>query len=402
MQNFKSDSIENKFIKAVSLIPENQKLLLAVSGGADSIAMLSLFSEFAKTQKLEIIVASVNHNLRSEKESLFDIELVQSYCETLCIPYFIKTAEPGFIKGLAKKRKKGLEEAARFFRYAFFDSLAKDEKVNYIVTAHNKNDNVETLLGRFLQGSLVGSGIQMLRAQYFKPLLDCTRQEIEAYLKIKRLSYSIDKTNRESIFFRNKIRNVLLPFLDTHFFGWQKAVLQGAKKKAIDENFFDRYLDALSFDFPDKDKAVFSEKHFFALDQAIQIRLLYKTFSQFSVEQRISFSVVETVMLKQAVETDEIRISFTDGNLWIVKKNKAYKKKHFFAIVEKECHFYTNYGIISVNSANKKKECRENNKGNLKDLSLPLSLSFDGEKIKNTVLHADKQNDERFVLCLKK
>lgn len=396
MEDLQKDLIEKKFIAALSMIPEKSKLLLAVSGGADSIAMLSLFSEFARLRQIEFFVASVNHNLRPEKESLLDIELVESQCKNYSIPCFTKTAHKGEIKNLSLSRKKGLEEAARFFRYDFFHSLAKEKGADYIVTAHNKNDHLETLLARFLQGSLVGSGISMLWDSYFKPLLDCSREEIEGYLEKKMLRFSIDKTNNESIFFRNKIRNILSPFLDEHFFGWKKALLNGAKKRAIDEHFFARYLDRLAFDFIE-DKAFFSEKDFYELDPALQIRLLYKTFSALSLESRISFAVIESILLKEVVKTDEISVSFSAGNIFIEKQSKKAKKKNFFAIVEKECKFLTNYATISISSVDgeyKTKLCSD------KKVQLPFILSYVGEKLTKTKIH--KKASEEYMFCFEK
>ena len=105
---------------------------------------------------------------------------------------------------------------------------------------------------------------------------------------------------------RNKIRNRLVVFLNTYFWGWQKALLQGAKKQAIDEDFFTELLDSYAFSMRDAKTAVYEKEAFFSLHKAIQTRLLYKSFSQLSVHSRISYAVIEQILAKQAIETDEI------------------------------------------------------------------------------------------------
>lgn len=378
--------VEKKFLSALSKIPQNSKLLIAVSGGADSIALLSLCQHYADFRNLKLFVASINHNLRPKDESFADIVLVQNFCKTLTIPCYVKTAEPGLIEKIAKKRKKGLEEAARFFRYEFLETCAKELEADYILTAHNKNDHLETIVSQFLQGSFVSSGIEMLRKPFFKPLLECSRDEIEAYIKKNALNYAIDKTNFETIFFRNKIRNILLPFLDRHFFGWQKAVLTGAKKKAIDERFFASILEDYSFEFLSPQKARFPLDYFYSLEKAIQIRLLYKTFSSLFVHSRVSYAVIESILEKKPIQTKEIEIRFTKVYLIIKKKEKMLEqKKNFFAIVEKECNFITNYGTILITKEDFQKKDAQI-KLFKKNLVLPFSFLFDGKQVKTKVL----------------
>ena len=400
MSKTKKTSIEEKLIQSLASLDKNTTLLLAVSGGADSICMLSLCAQYAKLRNQKIIVASLNHNLRSEKESQKDLDFVKDFCKELGILCLVKTAEPGFIKTLAGKRKKGLEEAARFYRYAFLEDSAKEQGASYILTAHNKNDKLETILERFLQGSLARSGMEIMRGNYVKPLLDCSRDEIEDYLEKNNIEYCIDKTNAETIFLRNKIRNRLVVFLNTYFWGWQKALLQGAKKQAIDEDFFTELLDSYAFSMRDAKTAVYEKEAFFSLHKAIQTRLLYKSFSQLSVHSRISYAVIEQILAKQGIETDEIIVFFDNQNIIVQKKDNKERakkgKKNFYAIVEKECKFITNYATISIDRADEKTDYVKGQVIAYKK-KLPFALSYDGENAKLDFFHQEAEADKKYL-----
>ena len=126
MSKIKKTSIEEKLIQSLASLPLDAILLLAVSGGADSICMLSLCARYAKLRNQKIIVASLNHNLRSEKESQKDLDFVKEFCKELGILCLVKTAEPGFIKTLAGKRKKGLKRQLVFIAMLLEDS-AKEQ-----------------------------------------------------------------------------------------------------------------------------------------------------------------------------------------------------------------------------------------------------------------------------------
>ena len=161
MSKIKKTSIEEKLIQSLASLPLDAILLLAVSGGADSICMLSLCARYAKLRNQKIIVASLNHNLRSEKESQKDLDFVKEFCKELGILCLVKTARTRFIKTCGK-RKKGLKRQLVFIAMLLEDS-AKEQGASYILTAHNKNDKLETILERFLQGSLARSGMEIMR-----------------------------------------------------------------------------------------------------------------------------------------------------------------------------------------------------------------------------------------------
>ena len=204
-------------IKKNNLIQNGDKLVLAVSGGPDSLAMLNLLLDIKKDKKIEFdfVVAHVNHMIR--KEAIDDENFVKDFCEKNNIKFFVKRVD---IPKLAEERKMGTEEAGRYARYEFFDEVMKETGSKKISIAHNKNDKIETILMNLLRGSGVSGlkGIEYIKEEkYIRPLLDCTRLEIEEYCANQNLSPRIDKTNFDNTYTRNKVRNVIIPYVQREF-----------------------------------------------------------------------------------------------------------------------------------------------------------------------------------------
>ena len=165
-------------------------------------------------EPLTIIVAHINHMIRDEADS--DEEFVRNFCEKIGVDFYSKRID---VKDIANNNKIGLEEAGRIARYDFFDEIMKKTNANKIAIAHNKNDKIETIIMNLLRGS--GSaglhGIQAKNGKYIRPLIDCERYEIEEYCKLNNLEARIDKTNYDNSYTRNKIRNVVIPYIKDEF-----------------------------------------------------------------------------------------------------------------------------------------------------------------------------------------
>ena len=203
-------------IKTYNLIEKNDTVLVAVSGGPDSMCLLnSLIDLKEKIDINKIAVAHVNHMLREEADD--ETQYVKDYCKKNNIECFVKYVN---INEVSKKEGISTEAAGRNERYCFFEEIAKKIKANKIALAHNYNDNAETVLMHFLRGSGISglSGIKPYRENlYIRPIIECSREEIEEYCKKKKLDPKIDKTNSESIYTRNKIRNELIPYIEENY-----------------------------------------------------------------------------------------------------------------------------------------------------------------------------------------
>jgi tRNA(Ile)-lysidine synthase len=203
-------------IKKYNLITKNDKIVIGVSGGPDSVALLYLLNSLSRELKLRLHIAHLDHMLRPD--SYKDARFVQNLAKMLKLP--ITTAQIN-VKELAKQGSP--EEIARNARFGFLFKVAKDIKANKIALGHNLDDQAETVLMRILRGTgLYGlAGILPKREiagfQIIRPLIETRRQDIEAFLKRKRIKPCLDTSNLEDIYFRNKIRNRLLPLLEQQY-----------------------------------------------------------------------------------------------------------------------------------------------------------------------------------------
>ena len=205
-------------IKKYNMIENGEKVVLAVSGGPDSICMLDILNDIKNDETIdinfEIVVAHVNHMIRKEAEE--DEKYVKKYCEEKQIEFYSKSID---VQKMANNNKIGVEEAGRKARYDFFDEILERTNAQKIAIAHNKNDKVETVLMHILRGSGINGlkGIEAKRGKYIRPLIEFERSEIEEYCSKKNLQPRIDKTNFENEYTRNKVRNLLIPYIQKEF-----------------------------------------------------------------------------------------------------------------------------------------------------------------------------------------
>ena len=202
-------------IKKYNMIEKQDKIVIGVSGGPDSISLLNVLNNLREKLNIKIYVAHINHMIRKEADE--ETEYVRNFCKKIGVDFFVKKIK---IEEEAKKLKIGTEEAGRNIRYEFFDEVAKKVGANKIATAHNSNDNAETVLMNIIRGTSISGlkGIEKVRDDKFiRPIIECNRREIEEYCKEERLNPRYDKTNYENIYTRNKIRNILIPYLQKEF-----------------------------------------------------------------------------------------------------------------------------------------------------------------------------------------
>ena len=235
-------------IKKYNLINSGDKIVLGVSGGPDSIAMLDILNQLKDEMNFEIYVVHVNHNIRG-KDADEDEEYVKKYCEKYNIKCFSKKID---VPTIAKTKKIGTEEAGRKVRYEYFEEILKETKSNKIAIAHNKNDKVETIIMHLLRGSGISGlrGIEPIREEKFiKPLIECDRQEIENYCKENNLQPRIDKTNFENEYTRNKIRNIVIPYIKKEF---NPNIINTMDRLSLVIEEEDKYLEKVTTDIFDK------------------------------------------------------------------------------------------------------------------------------------------------------
>lgn len=204
-----------KTIKKYQLIDSGDNIVIGVSGGPDSIALLTVLNKYKKDLNINIVVAHINHMIRSVADE--ETKYVEEYCKKLNIEIYVKKVS---VIELSQDNKIGTEEMGRKIRYEFFEEVLEKTNSNKIVTAHNLNDNAETVLMNILRGtSITGlKGIEKKRDNKFiRPLIECDRKDIEEYCEKNNLNPKYDESNKENIYTRNKVRNLLIPYIEKEF-----------------------------------------------------------------------------------------------------------------------------------------------------------------------------------------
>lgn len=202
-------------IKKYNMIQKGDKVVVAVSGGPDSMSLLNSLINIKKVIELEIVVAHVNHMIREVADE--ETEYVRNFCNKYNLMCYIKKID---VIKKAESEKISTEEAGRNARYDFFDEVFIKENANKIAIAHNANDNAETVLMNIIRGTGVSGlkGIEPVRLQkYIRPLIEIERAEIEQYCEDEKLNPKFDKSNEENIYTRNKVRNLLIPYIKNQF-----------------------------------------------------------------------------------------------------------------------------------------------------------------------------------------
>lgn len=196
-----------RFIEEKALFPAPCHIVIGVSGGADSMSLLHCLHK----RGIKSTVVHIHHGLRGDTADR-DAAFVQDYCAQIGAPCMIRYVDAGMY---ASEHRMSVEEAGRHLRYAAFESVRQEVEADYIVTAHTADDQTETVLMHILRGCGTDglSGIPSKRGVIRRPLLCCTRSEIEAYCAEYNVPYVIDETNEDTKFLRNRVRHELLPYL---------------------------------------------------------------------------------------------------------------------------------------------------------------------------------------------
>lgn len=346
-----------------------------VSGGADSVSLLLGLCSLSSLLNLNIHVVCVNHFIRSDEETCGDADFVQQLCTKLVEAGFsvknhLIELKKGSVKEMAEKNGGGIEDAARKLRYSAFEKVIESEKIDYFCLAHNKNDQLETLLMRFIKGSgLDGlTGISLVRNHYIRPMLDISRNEIEEYLKLKNQEWRTDNTNFDTDYLRNKIRHKIVPVLNKEFSDWQSGLLTGQKKLQDDKECLLKEAQAFSLmeEVGNENKTIsFDAADFSKLPKAIAIRVLVRCFNRISDVERIS-SVFMSDLIEEINKNpsksvikkyyEDFEISLKNGRVFVKKHHKYATDLNFFDIIEESLQNERNYdfpfGTLCIRSCN--------------------------------------------------
>ncbi len=259
--------MRDKLLKAIgdfSMLENGDKILVALSGGADSVALLHALNSVKEERKLTLYACHINHMIRGE-EALRDESFVKALCDELDIELFVEKID---VPALAAESKISLELCGRQVRYEFFSSLSQ-KLCAKVATAHTSSDNVETVMYNIARGTALSglSGIKPVRDYIIRPLIYCTREEIESYCDENSLSYVTDSTNLTDIYTRNNIRHNVVPVLKEI----NPELCDSVSRMSSSVREVKEYLDKISFEEINKAKTDYgySCEKLLSLDNAV-------------------------------------------------------------------------------------------------------------------------------------
>ncbi len=310
-------AFEKKFLEHCTnrrLIERGDSVLVALSGGADSVALLNLLLAIQPFLKFSLAAAHCNFKLRG-KESDDDERFCKDLCERLGIHFFSKQFDT---KQIAKTRKTAIEETARALRYDWFETLMHTHAFNKLATAHQRNDNAETILFNLFRGaSLLGlAGIPERRENIIRPVLHLEREELRAYLQQIQMPYRTDTSNFSDEYDRNFIRLRVIPLIEERFKHKFSQNLLRLSENALELNaFLDTHL-----------KKVMRRKGLSFKDQSFEIAAL-KKLTPF--EQKELF---KRALMRLKIEPSAQVLSRLSGLLQTQSGRKVVLNKHISAV----------------------------------------------------------------------
>ncbi len=274
-------------------------VVVGVSGGPDSIALIHLLCRLRQDYKLSIWVAHLNHELRREAGE--EAELVKSFASQLKVPVVLDSLNVALF---AKQKKISLEMAAREIRYKFFERVGRKVGATKIALGHTASDQIETLLMRLIRGAgLDGlAGIPPTRGKIIRPLISAFREEIEKYCQIYNLYPCRDSSNQELSFFRNKIRLRLIPFIAREYNSqfnqvlFRTANILREERKCLNE-VVEETLKKLILEKNNGQIVIDAEKLLSSLSLALQRRVIRKLIQEVKGDlKNISFIHIDKIL----------------------------------------------------------------------------------------------------------
>jgi tRNA(Ile)-lysidine synthase len=314
--------------------------LIAVSGGADSTALLSAMTVIAGELNFRLHCLHVEHGIRAEAERRGDAEAVERLCGGLGVPCTVTVIPPGIIERTAKERGTGMEAAARHFRRTAWKEEMERIRAERVLTAHTGDDLLETILMRFLRGSGPAGLAGMKREQnrVLRPMLSLRRSDVLRYLEERAVPYRTDSTNNDIHYLRNRIRLKLVPVLNELFPEWEKNALAGAETQRYIADFLEhesftriRWTENAEWERgPYGKKPLLSAKweEFFSLPEIVREEVIFQAIDRINDTAELTVPPRRSALrlfcrgIKNAVDTGTVRILKEKGRVVIMKQEE--------------------------------------------------------------------------------
>lgn len=390
-----------KYIEEKKLIKKGERILVALSGGPDSVCLIHLLIDISKEYDLKIGAAHINHMIRgteADKDENYVIEL----CKKLNVEYFVKRVD---INKISNENSISTEMAGREERYKFFDEIRTKYSYDKIALAHNSNDQAETILMRMMRGSgLEGLvGIKASRDDiYIRPILCSSRDEIEKYCRDNSLIPRIDESNLENIYSRNKVRLELIPYIKENF---NSDIINTVNRLGLllskDEEFINEYVERSIDEYCTFNEKLNINKKLFSQKEALVSRTLKKALVMFS-KKHIDFEmkhIYDIITLQNSKTGLKISLPhrleafniYGDIEVRYINREKMTLNKEQSILIEKESS-YNYQGIF--NNYNVEFQIISNN-GNIEFSEDSLVKYFDYDKISKNIQIRMRRNGDK-------
>lgn len=310
-------------IEKHSLICEGDKVLVALSGGSDSVFLLHALHNLSKKHNFSVSAAHLNHSLRPEADE--EEHFVLDLCSSLGIPCRTKTSD---IKKISEKQRISEETAGRNERYAFFKALSDELGYTKLATAHHLDDNAETILMHFIRGSGTKGmgGIEYKHGNIIRPLLDFTKEEITEICESMHFDYVTDKSNFDTAYTRNRLRLKLIPEIKKYNPAFSQIITKNAILFSEDNDFLEKYAYNIfekHFDgsFP---RSVLDKEHIAVKRRIIQLMFQKESGSAYNLPQKYINAVLSLKKTGQMISLPCKTVAILEyGNLSIRKKDSG-------------------------------------------------------------------------------
>lgn len=396
--------VENKVIETVrreGLIEKGDRVIVALSGGPDSVCLIHILSKISKEYGFTIYAAHFNHQIRglaAHRDALYSMEL----CDSLGIRCFLKSVD---VPSYAKEKKLTMEEAARILRYEMLFQLKKETGSDKIAVAHNLDDQAETVMMRIMRGTGLNGlkGMDYRRPDgIIRPLMDVLKADIEKYCKDNQLEPRIDHTNLEDEYTRNKIRIHLLPYIEKEYASNIKEILSRMANSLREDS---QYIESTADEIYERVSSVIDR-------DTVRIDLDLIESEDISITKRIlrnayrqiegSYNGLETVHLDGILDLiqsprKEARINLPKGIIADRKASYLYITRNEIKteLIEYEIEIPINSSII-IEELGIKVEAQKISKEKSKLFSTGnCTKSFDVEKISGKLTIRNRRNGDK-------
>lgn len=314
-------------------IEDNDSIVVAVSGGPDSMALLDMLYKFETEFKekyninYSIVVAHVNHMLRDESKD--EKIYVENFCKLRSIQFYYLEKD---VKNESLEHKMGTEEYARKVRYDFFEEVRLKTNSNKIAIAHNLNDNVETILLNVIRGCGIKGlcGMNIINGKIIRPVINIKKKDLLEYCEYNNINPCFDKTNEQEIYTRNKIRIKLIPTIENEFnTNFVNNILRLRDLAMLDEDFLNNYTVEVvdnSIQNIDKHSIIFNFKNILEQSDSIKQRSIREIINR-KLNNVEGIGNIHIMDILKLLENNIPRKKYIIGNKFTIEILKKYVAK---------------------------------------------------------------------------